>query len=80
MEKLKSQEAGAAVRQLTDAADLLITVQTASKAYDRADPVTPAADHEYADLELKDAVEKPLARVSRANSLHHGLLPSDFGV
>lgn len=60
---LTSQQAGAAVRRLTDAAELLGAAKTASKAYDRAEPVTPAGNHEYADLELKDAVEKPLARV-----------------
>jgi hypothetical protein len=43
---------------------MLTAVQTASKAYDRAEPITPAADHEYADLELREAVEKPYARVS----------------
>jgi hypothetical protein len=37
--------------------------QSASKAYDRAQPVTSALGHEYADLELKEAMEQPYDRV-----------------
>ena len=64
LEQLKAQQAGAALRHLGDAKDLLVAAQTASRAYDRAEPVTSAVEHEYADLKLKDAIEKPFARVS----------------
>lgn len=64
VEQLKAQQAGAALRHLGDARDLLAAAHVASKAYDRADPVSSAVEHEYADLELKDAIEKPYARVS----------------
>lgn len=63
LEQLKAQHAGRALRSLEDARDLLGATQAASKAYDRAEPVTSAVEHEYADLELKDAIEKPYARV-----------------
>ena len=74
MEQLKAQQAGAALRQLGDARELLAAAQSASKAYDRADPVSSAVDHEYADLELKDAIEKPYARVSGSTSTCHACM------
>ncbi|BDA48020.1 probable BRO1 domain-containing protein BROX [Coccomyxa sp. Obi] len=67
VEQLKAQQAGAALRHLGNAKDLLAASQAASKAYDRADPVSSAVDHEYADLELKDAIEKPYTRAKRDN-------------
>ncbi|CAL8462981.1 g2515 [Coccomyxa elongata] len=67
VEQLTAQQAGAALRHLGDARDLVAAAQAASKAYDRADPVSSAVDHEYADLELKDAIEKPYARAKRDN-------------
>lgn len=67
VEQLKAQQAGAALRHLGDARDLVAAAQAASKAYDRADPVSSAVDHDYADLELKDAIEKPYARVNAFN-------------
>lgn len=71
MEQLKAQQAGAALRHLGDAKELLVVAQAASKAYDRADPVTSAVEHEYADLDLKDAIEKPYARVIMCLFPHH---------
>lgn len=59
-----SQQAGTALAYLGKAKSQLAAAQGASKAYDRAQPVTSATAHEYADLELRQAVEKPYERVS----------------
>ena len=63
MERLRAGEAGAAVRLLGDARELLSSCAAAARAYDRGQPVTGAAGHEYPDLALKEAVERPYATV-----------------
>lgn len=62
-EALTSQQAGTALAYLGSAKSQLAAAQGASKAYDRAQPVTSATEHEYADLELKQTVEKQYDRV-----------------
>ena len=57
------QQAGTALAYLGKAKSQLAAAQSASKAYDRAQPVTSASEHEYADLELKQTIEKPYDRV-----------------
>jgi hypothetical protein len=57
------QQAGTALAYLGKAKSQLVSAQSASKAYDRAQPVTSALEHEYADLELKQTIEKPYDRV-----------------
>ena len=63
VERLRAGEAGGAVRLLGDARELLGSCAAAARAYDRVQPVTGAAGHEYADLALKDAVERPYGAV-----------------
>lgn len=62
-DSLMSQQAGRAVAYLGKAKSQLAGAQSASKAYDRAQPVTSATDHEYADLELRQTVKRPHERV-----------------
>ncbi|CAK0784762.1 hypothetical protein CVIRNUC_007966 [Coccomyxa viridis] len=66
-EALTSQQAGTALAYLGSAKSQLAAAQGASKAYDRAQPVTSATEHEYADLELKQTIEKQHDRAERDN-------------
>ena len=72
-DSLTSQQAGTALAYLGKAKSQLAAAQSASKAYDRAQPVTSATEHEYADLELKQSTEKPYERVLACQS---GMLPA----
>ena len=62
-EQLRAQQAGCALARLSGARDALAASAAASRGYARAPPVTSAAEHEYADAALKDAVERPYAMV-----------------
>ncbi len=63
MEQLHAQQAGAALRALGDARDAAAASTAASRGYDRAPPVTSAAEHEYADAQLRTSIERPYATV-----------------